>query len=69
MWLQARVGWLAYDFLPLTSIAAIAEEARGHEELPERPMATSLAHNRSRLWSVRLNGERVATLKDCLPLS
>jgi hypothetical protein len=29
----------------------------------EPPSALSLAHNRSRLWSVRRNGERVATLR------
>jgi hypothetical protein len=60
MWLQsARVD--GYDFLPLCSIAAIAEEADAMRNCL-RSYGYTLAHNRSRLWSVRRNGQRVATL-------
>jgi hypothetical protein len=61
MWLQAtRID--GYDFLPLRSIAAIAEEADAMRNCL-RTYGHSLAHNRSRLWSVRRDGERVATLR------
>jgi hypothetical protein len=61
MWLQpARVA--GYDFLPLTSIAAITEEAEAMKNCLNT-YGEYLAHNSSRLWSVRLNGERVATLR------
>jgi hypothetical protein len=61
MWLDAaRVA--EYDFLPLTSIAAITEEAEAMKNCL-KTYGYNLAHNRSRLWSVRRNGERVATLK------
>jgi hypothetical protein len=61
MWLEA--GHMAgYDFLPLNSVAAITDEADAmHNCL--RTYGYSLAHNRSRLWSVRRNGERIATLR------
>jgi hypothetical protein len=60
MWLQAgRVA--GYDFLPLNSISAITEEADAMRNCL-RTYGYRLAYNRSRLWSVRRNGERVATL-------
>jgi hypothetical protein len=61
MWLQAgRVA--GYDFLPLSSTTAIAEEAEAMRNCL-RSYGYDLAHNRSRLWSVRRHGERVATLR------
>ena len=61
MWLQAgRVA--GYDFLPLNSTATIAEEAKAMRNCLNT-YGYNLAHNRSRLWSVRRNGERIATLK------
>ena len=61
MWLQpGRVA--GYDFLPLSSIAAIAEEADTMRNCL-RTYGYNLALNRSRLWSVRRHGERVATLQ------
>ena len=61
MWLRpARVA--GYDFLPLTSIASITEEAEAMKNCLNT-YGDYLAHNGSRLWSVRLNGERVATLR------
>jgi hypothetical protein len=61
MWLQAgRVA--GYDFRPLTSTAAIAEEAKAMRNCLNT-YGYNVAHNRSRLWSVRRNGERIATLK------
>jgi hypothetical protein len=61
MWLlPARVA--GYDFLPLTSTAAITEEAKAMRNCLNT-YGDRLAHNRSRLWSVRRDGERVATLK------
>lgn len=61
MWLPA--GHMAgYDFLPLNSASAIAEEADAMRNCL-KSYGYSVAHNRSRLWSVRRNGERVATLR------
>jgi hypothetical protein len=61
MWLGA--GHVAgYDFLPLRSASAIAEEANAMSNCL-RNYGHSLKHNRSRLWSVRRNGERIATLR------
>jgi len=61
MWLQsARVA--GYDFLPLDSIAAVTEEADAMRNCV-RTYGANLASNYSRLWSVRRDGERVATLK------
>ena len=60
MWLQGgRVA--GYDFLPLNSISAITEEADAMRNCL-RTYGYRLAYNRSRLWSVRRNGARVATL-------
>jgi hypothetical protein len=60
MWLRAACV-AGYDFLPLSSIAAIAEEAEAMRNCL-RTYGYNLAHNRSRLWSVRRDGQRVATL-------
>jgi hypothetical protein len=51
-----------YDFVPRTSISAIAEEAHAMRNCL-RTYGYNLAHNRSRLWSVRRDGQRVATLR------
>ena len=60
MWLRAaRVD--GYDFLPLSSIAAITEETDAMRNCL-RTYGYNLAHNRSRLWSIRRDGQRVATL-------
>ncbi|QPF90570.1 hypothetical protein [Bradyrhizobium commune] len=61
MWL--RPGRMAgYEFMPLDSIAAIAAEAKAMRNCL-RSYGYNLAHNRSRLWSMQRDGERVATLK------
>lgn len=61
MWLRA--GQTAgYEFVPLDSMAAIAEEAKAMRNCLTS-YGPSLAHNRSRLWSMRKGGERVATLR------
>jgi hypothetical protein len=61
MWLQAaRVA--GHDFLPLASVAAITEEAEAMRNCLNS-YGDNLAHNHSRLWSVRRDGERVATLR------
>jgi hypothetical protein len=60
-WLEAtRMG--GYDFLPVTSIADITDEAKAMRNCL-RTYGYNLAHNRSRLWSVRHKGQRVATLR------
>jgi hypothetical protein len=60
MWFQpARVG--GFDFLPLTSTAAIIEEATAMRNC----LCTyghRVARNSIRLWSIRRDGQRVATL-------
>lgn len=61
MWLApGRVG--GFDFLPLHSIAAITDEAKTMRNCLNS-YGNNLAHDRSRLWSVRCDGKRVATLK------
>ncbi|MDN5000935.1 PcfJ domain-containing protein [Bradyrhizobium sp. GCM10027634] len=61
MWL--RGGRIAgYEFLPLDSIAAIIEEAKVMRNCL-RTYGTHLAHDQTRMWSVRKDGERVATLQ------
>jgi hypothetical protein len=61
LWLRpARV--CGYDFRPLTSVSEIAEEAIAMSNCL-RTYGYNLAHNRSRLWSVRKDGQRVSTLK------
>jgi hypothetical protein len=60
VWLRpARVA--GYDFLPLTSVWEITEEAAAMRNCL-RGYGRSLAHNRLRLWSMRKDGQRVATL-------
>jgi hypothetical protein len=60
MWL--RPGSVdGYDFVPLRSAAEIAEEAVIMRNCL-RSYGYKLAHNRSRIWSVRRDGERVAAL-------
>jgi hypothetical protein len=61
MWLRTA-EMAGYDFVPLASIAAISEEAKAMRNCLNT-YGYNLAHNRSRLWSVRRNGERVATLR------
>jgi hypothetical protein len=51
-----------YDFMPLDSTAAVAEEAAAMKNCV-RTYGDSLARNETRLWSMRRNGERVATLE------
>ncbi|WP_194477690.1 PcfJ domain-containing protein [Bradyrhizobium sp. CCBAU 53338] len=61
MWLRA--GRLAgYEFLPLDSIAAITEEAKAMRNCL-RTYAGNLAHDQTRIWGVRKDGKRVATLQ------
>jgi hypothetical protein len=61
VWLEpARVA--GYDFLPLRSIADIVEEAAAMRNCL-RTYGANVAHNQARLWSVRRDGERVATLR------
>jgi hypothetical protein len=61
LWLQA--GQVAgFEFLPLASIASITEEAKAMRNCLNT-YGYNLAHNRSRLWSVRRDGERIATLR------
>ena len=60
VWLRAaRVD--GYDFVPLTSTAAISEEAHAMRNCV-RAYGNEVAHNHTRLWSMRRDGERVATL-------
>jgi hypothetical protein len=61
MWLQP--GHVAgYNFHPLSSIAAITDEASAMRNCL-RTYGYNLAHNHARLWSVRRDGARVATLR------
>jgi hypothetical protein len=62
MWLLRAARVAGYDFLPLASIAAITEEAKAMRNCLNT-YGYNLADNRSRLWSVRRDGERVATLR------
>jgi hypothetical protein len=60
LWLQpAHV--CDYDFRPLASVSEIADEALAMSNCVRR-YGEDVAHNRSRLWSVRKDGRRVATL-------
>lgn len=60
LWFQsARV--CGYDFLPLASGSDIADEAAAMRNCL-RTYGDGLAHNCSRLWSMRKDGARVATL-------
>ena len=61
MWLSA--GFVGnYEFLPLRCTDDIVAEAGAMENCLET-FGDNLAHNRSRLWGVRVNGQRVATLQ------
>jgi hypothetical protein len=51
-----------FEFVPLRCADDIVAEAAAMENCVET-YGYSLAHNRSRLWSVRMNGRRVATLQ------
>lgn len=51
-----------YDFQPLVSVSDIADEAFAMNHCVRR-YGEEVAHNRSRLWSVRKDGQRVATLE------
>jgi hypothetical protein len=69
MWL--RPGSVAgYDFVPLASAAAIYEEARAMQNCLVT-YGACVARGRIRLWSMRRDGERVATVEVgqcCQPL-
>jgi hypothetical protein len=61
LWLQP--GHVrGYDFRPLASVPEIAEEAMAMNNCL-RTFGDNLAHNRCRLWSLRKDGQRVATLQ------
>src|SRR5262249_4236864 len=51
-----------YHFVPLRTGQEFTEEARSMRNCVES-YGYGVAHNRSRLWSVRYQGERVATLE------
>ena len=51
-----------YEFVPLRCADDIAAEAAAMKNCLNT-YGYNLAHNRSRLWSVRMNGQRVATLR------
>ena len=60
MWVQP--GHMSgYDFVPLNSVSAITEESEAMRNCV-KTYSNGVAHDRLRLWSVRRNGERVATL-------
>ncbi|WP_315722247.1 MULTISPECIES: PcfJ domain-containing protein [unclassified Bradyrhizobium] len=61
MWLDpGRIG--DYEFRPLADIRDLVEEGIAMRNCV-RTYGSRIAHNRSRLWSVRSHGERVATLE------
>lgn len=61
MWLNpGRIG--DYEFRPLADIPDLVEEAVAMRNCV-RTYGSDIAHDRSRLWSVRRQGERVATLE------
>src|SRR5262245_47879558 len=51
-----------YEFVPLRTFADITEEARAMRNCL-RTYGYGLVHNHSRLWSVRKDGRRIATLE------
>jgi hypothetical protein len=60
MWVQP--GHMSgYDFVPLDSVSAIIGESRAMKNCI-KTYGNGVAQNRLRLWSIRRNGERVATL-------
>ena len=63
-WLAAaNVG--GFDFVPLSTFADIRDEALAMKHCV-RTYARYLTENSSRVWSIRRDGERVATLELCL---
>jgi hypothetical protein len=60
LWLRPALV-CGYDFQPLASVSEIADEAMAMSNCL-RTYGERLALNRSRLWSVRKDGQRVATL-------
>jgi hypothetical protein len=60
--------WLApgttdgYEFIPLRSAQDVIEEARAMKNCV-RGYGSDIAHDASRLWSIRKDGARVATLE------
>jgi hypothetical protein len=60
VWLQPST-FAGYDFVPLDNGADIAAEATAMRNCV-RNYAARLVHNRCRLWSIRRDGARVATL-------
>lgn len=61
MWLKPGCVY-NYEFVPLRSAEEIVEEANAMDNCL-KTYGYNLAHNRSRLWSVRKDGRRVATLR------
>jgi hypothetical protein len=51
-----------YDFVPLATAADLVAEAEAMDNCL-RTYGSDLAHNTSRLWSMRRDGQRVATLR------
>ena len=60
LWLEAKTVH-GFDFVPLLSAQAIHEEARVMDNCV-RGYGMDIALNMERLWSMRLNGRRAATL-------
>jgi hypothetical protein len=61
LWVQPGT-FDGYEFVPLRSFAEVSEEARMMRNCVQS-YGYSLVHNHSRLWSVRKDGKRVATLE------
>jgi hypothetical protein len=61
MWVEAGSAG-GYDFAPLRTMADVVEEATAMENCL-RQYGSSLGFNRARLWGVRKDGARVATLR------
>jgi hypothetical protein len=61
LWLEPG-GVDGYEFVPLRTVTDIADEAVAMCNCL-RTFGRKLAHNRSRIWSVRRRGQRVATLE------
>ncbi len=60
LWLEAKIVD-GFDFVPLLSAKAIHDEAR-HMDNCVRSYGPDIATNEERLWSMRRDGKRVATL-------
>jgi hypothetical protein len=61
MWIQPAIVD-GYEFVPLRSFLELSEEARAMRNCV-RTYGYNVKHNRSRLWSMRKDGQRVATLE------